>query len=109
MRASDIRNTFIKYFKEKEHLYLTPSNLVNYNDPELMFTNAGMNQLKKIFLGQDRIQDSRLVNSQPCLRISGKHNDIEEVGVDMYHHTLFEMLGNWSLNDYFKKKSIEWA
>ena len=68
MRASDIRNTFIKYFKDKEHLYLTPSNLVNYNDPELMFTNAGMNQLKKIFLGQARIQNRRLVNSQPCLR-----------------------------------------
>lgn len=109
MRASDIRNTFIKYFKDKKHLYLTPSNLVNYNDPELMFTNAGMNQLKKVFLGQDRINDRRLVNSQPCLRISGKHNDIEEVGVDMYHHTLFEMLGNWSLNDYFKKEAIEWA
>lgn len=109
MRASDIRNTFIKYFEDKNHLYLTPSNLVNYNDPELMFTNAGMNQLKKVFLGQARVNDRRLVNSQPCLRISGKHNDIEEVGVDMYHHTLFEMLGNWSLNDYFKKEAIEWA
>lgn len=109
MRASEIRNTFIKYFKDRDHLYLNPSNLVNYNDPELMFTNAGMNQLKKIFLGDARINDRRLVNSQPCLRISGKHNDIEEVGVDMYHHTLFEMLGNWSLNDYFKKEAIEWA
>lgn len=109
LASSYIRNTFIKYFKDRDHLYLNPSNLVNYNDPELMFTNAGMNQLKKIFLGDARINDRRLVNSQPCLRISGKHNDIEEVGVDMYHHTLFEMLGNWSLNDYFKKEAIEWA
>lgn len=109
MRAFEIKNTFIKYFKDKKHLYLTPSNLVNYEDPDLMFTNAGMNQLKKVFLGQARIKDRKLVNSQPCLRISGKHNDIEEVGIDMYHHTLFEMLGNWSINDYFKKEAIEWA
>ena len=88
---------------------MKPSYLVNKSDKTLMFTNAGMNQLKNVFLGLKNINEKKLVNSQPCLRISGKHNDIDEVGIDTYHHTLFEMLGNWSINDYFKKEAIHYA
>ena len=109
MDSASIRETFIKFFKSKNHKYMKPSYLVNKSDKTLMFTNAGMNQLKNVFLGLENINEKKLVNSQPCLRISGKHNDIDEVGIDTYHHTLFEMLGNWSINDYFKKEAIHYA
>lgn len=109
MDSASIRETFINFFKSKNHKYLKPSHLVNTSDKTLMFTNAGMNQLKNVFLGLKNIDEKKLVNSQPCLRISGKHNDINEVGIDSYHHTLFEMLGNWSINDYFKEEAIHYA
>ena len=105
--STEIRNKFINYFNQNGHIYKKPSLLVQDNDPTLMFTNAGMNQFKDIFLDKKEITDKRYVNSQVCLRVSGKHNDLDEVGVDNYHHTLFEMLGNWSMNDYFKEEAIK--
>ena len=109
MKSSKVRSTFLEFFKNKNHQIVKSAPLVIKNDPTLMFTNAGMNQFKDNFLGNSKIVNSRVADTQKCLRVSGKHNDLEEVGLDTYHHTMFEMLGNWSFGDYFKKEAIEWA
>lgn len=109
MNAKSIRKSFINFFESKSHKTVSSAPLVIKDDPTLMFTNAGMNQFKDLFLGNATVQYPRVCNSQKCLRVSGKHNDLEEVGVDTYHHTMFEMLGNWSFGDYFKKEAIEWG
>ena len=109
MTSQEIRRQFIEFFKEKQHHHVASAPMVLKNDPTLMFTNAGMNQFKSYFLGNEKPQHRRVVDAQKCLRVSGKHNDLEEVGKDGYHHTMFEMLGNWSFGDYFKKKAIQWA
>jgi len=109
MKAEELRQLFFEFFRSKGHTIVASAPMVVKNDPTLMFTNAGMNQFKDIFLGNQQPTARRIANSQKCLRVSGKHNDLEEVGHDTYHHTMFEMLGNWSFGDYFKKESIEWA
>ncbi len=109
MKAQEIRQKFLDFFEGKEHLIVPSAPLVVKNDPTLMFTNAGMNQFKDYFLGNKTAPSSRVADTQKCLRVSGKHNDLEEVGLDTYHHTMFEMLGNWSFGDYFKREAILWA
>ena len=109
MTSNEIRAAFLKFFESKEHTIVPSAPMVIKNDPTLMFTNAGMNQFKDIFLGNNPAEHPRVADSQKCLRVSGKHNDLEEVGRDTYHHTMFEMLGNWSFGDYFKKEAIAYA
>ena len=109
MNSNKVRSTFLDFFKNKNHKVVKSAPMVIKNDPTLMFTNAGMNQFKDNFLGNSIIEYSRVADTQKCLRVSGKHNDLEEVGLDTYHHTMFEMLGNWSFGDYFKEEAIQWA
>ena len=109
MTSSEVRQKFIDFFKSKDHKQISSASILNNYDDNLMFTNAGMNQFKNIFIGTQQPNDLRIVNSQKCLRVSGKHNDLEEVGIDTYHHTFFEMLGNWSFGDYFKEEIINWS
>jgi len=109
MTAKEIRKTFLDFYASKEHTIVQSAPMVVKDDPTLMFTNAGMNQFKEYFLGNATSKSARITDTQKCLRVSGKHNDLEEVGKDTYHHTMFEMLGNWSFGNYFKEEAIFWA
>ncbi len=109
MKSQEIRDKFLKFFESKQHLIVPSAPMVTKDDPTLMFVNSGMAPFKEYFLGNGTPKNNRIADSQKCLRVSGKHNDLEEVGYDTYHHTLFEMLGNWSFGDYFKKEAIAWA
>ncbi len=109
MTSNEIRQAFLDFWESKGHKIVASAPIVIKDDPTLMFTNAGMNQFKDLFLGNKKAEFTRIADTQKCLRVSGKHNDLEEVGVDTYHHTMFEMLGNWSIGDYFKREALEWS
>ena len=109
MKSSEVRKTFLDFFVQKEHKEVASSSLVPINDPTLMFSNSGMNQFKDVFLGTEKVNFDKATSSQKCVRAGGKHNDLDNVGFTLRHHTFFEMLGNFSFGQYFKKEAIQFA